>query len=72
MRHKMVNMHMHGLNVHIKKLPLNMTTVSMSTPPEYDNFSSLSSLLSPLWHQLPQRKGFTDHLVEDACYSSEC
>jgi hypothetical protein len=30
----MVNMHMHGLNVHINKLPLNMTT-------------SLTSLLSP-------------------------
>jgi hypothetical protein len=26
MRHKMVNMHMYGLNVHINKLPLNMTT----------------------------------------------
>jgi hypothetical protein len=36
----MVNMHMHGLNVHINKLklPLNMITY---------NFSSLSSLLSP-------------------------
>jgi hypothetical protein len=60
MRHKMVNMHMHGLNVHINQLPLNMTT----------SLLFIHSL--PLWHQLPQRRVFTDHLVEDACYSSEC
>jgi hypothetical protein len=35
MRHKMVNMHMHGLNVHIDQLPLNILNVT-------------TALLSPL------------------------